>query len=611
MDVLSAQLEEKLKTLPREPGVYLMRDKTGQVIYVGKAKVLANRVRQYFGMGAQKDSKTASMVSHIADFEYIITDTEKEALFLESNLIKEYQPYYNILLKDDKHYPYIRVDMREDFPRVEIVRKIEKDGAKYFGPYLETLSIREILDAAYKIFPIRSCKKEIKEDGRKERPCLNYQMGRCPGPCGGYISKAEYHKVMEEVLSFLSGKFAPVEKELTRQMQEAAARQEYEKAASFRDKLRVLRRIAERQKAGMPNLKDADIFAVTIGEKYGAMQVFFVRRGKLSGMRRFYVEAPGAPEELMNGLLKQFYAEDSMIPKKIYVNTLPEDNTLLQEWFSDRAERKVEIIKPQRGDYRRLADLAGKNAKEALGRKESTEKRAYARTVGAAKSLGELLGMDYIHRMECYDISNTQGTDSVASMVVFLDGKPAKKEYRRFRIKTVEGADDFASMAEVLTRRILEGFRAEDKERGFGAVPDLIVIDGGKGQLSSAVGVLESLGVEDMHVIGLAKREEEIFLPYESEPIVLPKNAPEIGLLTAIRDEAHRFAITYHRNLREKRIISSELDRIKGVGNKRKIALMEAFGDIAGIKKASVDQLAAVKGVDISTAREIYKYFSD
>ena len=611
MDLLNPTIEAKLKTLPREPGVYLMRDKTGTVIYVGKAKVLNNRVRQYFGVGAQKDQKTAAMVSHIADFEYIITDTEKEALFLESNLIKEYQPYYNILLRDDKAFPYIRIDLNEDYPRVEIVRKVERDGAKYFGPYLESLTIREILDAAYKIFPLRNCKKDIYADGKKERPCLNYQMGRCLAPCAGKVSREEYHAIIAEVMGFLSGRFKKVEEELTRGMNEAAARQEYEKAAGYRDKIRVLHRISERQKAGFPNLKDTDIFAVAVGEKDAVIQAFFVRRGKLSSTRRFFIESPGEESLVMGSFLKQFYSSQTNIPRKVYVSVLPEDCALIAEWFSDISGRKVEIVKPQRGDNRRLAALATKNATEALKRKEQNEKRNFERTKGAAQALGELLGIGYVRRMECYDISNTQGTDSVASMVVFIDGKPDKKEYRRFRIKTVEGSNDFASMAEVLERRLLEGYRAEDKERGFGAVPDIIVVDGGKGQLSSAVAVLESLGMENINVIGLAKREEEIFLPYESEPIVLPKNSPIIGMITAIRDEAHRFAITYHRTLREKRTVSSVLDRITGVGAKRKKALIEAFGDIDGIKKASVDELAAVQGVDIATARAVYKYFQE
>ena len=611
MRLLNDVLEEKIKTLPRKPGVYLMRDEKGEVIYVGKAKVLKNRVSQYFGANAVKNSKTNAMVNKIADFEYIITDSEKEALILECNLIKEYQPHYNILLRDDKHYPYVRIDLKKDYPRVEIVRKVSRDGAKYFGPYLEAFSVREVLDGVHKLFPLRSCKKEITAGGRKERPCLNYQMGRCFAPCAGKISPEEYRKIVDEVIEFLSGKYRPVEKQLKEQMYAASEALDFEKAAACRDKLKILARITERQKAGFPDLNDKDIFAVALGEKTAAVQAFFVRKGKLSGAQRFFLDEPGDEAEILESVLKQFYMEKHTVAPKVYLSALPEDSALLAEWMADIAGRKVELLVPQRGDHKRLLDMARHNAEEAIKRKEQAERRAYERSIGAAKELGEALGIGYVRRLECYDISNTQGTDSVGSMVVFIDGKPDKKEYRRFRIKTVQGANDFASMAEVLTRRLMEGFRSEDKEHGFGAVPDLIIVDGGKGQLSSAVEVVESLGLEDtIRLAGLAKREEELFLPGDPEPIVFDKNSPVLGLITAIRDEAHRFAITYHRSLREGRTLASELDRIRGIGPKRKQALIGAFGDLEGIKRATVDELAAVPGVDIATAREIVKYFA-
>ena len=611
MRLLNEMLEEKIKTLPRSPGVYLMRDEQGTVIYVGKAKVLKNRVSKYFGANAVKNSKTNAMVNKIADFEYIITDSEKEALILECNLIKEYQPHYNILLRDDKHYPYVRIDLKKDYPRVEIVRKVSRDGAKYFGPYLEAFSVREVLDGVHKLFPLRSCKKEISAGGRKERPCLNYQMGRCYAPCAGKISKEEYRKIVDSVIEFLSGKYRPVEKRLKEEMYAASEALDYEKAAACRDKLKILARITERQKAGFPDLHDKDIFAVAMGEKTAAVQAFFVRKGKLSGAQRFFLEEPGEESEILGSFLKQFYMEKHTVAPKVFVSAQPEDCALLSEWLSDIAGRKVELLVPQRGDNKKLLDMARRNASEAIRRKEQAERRAYERSIGAAKELGEALQIGYVRRLECYDISNTQGTDSVGSMVVFIDGKPDKKEYRRFRIKTVQGPNDFASMAEVLTRRFLEGFRSKDKEHGFGAVPDLIIVDGGKGQLSSAVEVVESLGLEDtIRLAGLAKREEELFLPGQAEPIVFDKNSPVLGLITAIRDEAHRFAITYHRSLRQERTLSSELDRIRGVGPRRKQALIEAFGDIDGVKKATVDELAAVPGVDIATARQIVKYFS-
>ena len=610
--LLSPELEHKIKTLPKEPGVYIMRDQTGVVIYVGKAVNLMNRVRQYFTSSAGKAPKVAAMVAHVQDFEYIITDSEMEALILECNLIKQYQPYYNILLRDDKQYPYVRLNLKEDFPRIEIVRQIKRDGAKYFGPYLAAHSIREVLDAVYKLFPLRSCKKDLSKIKKGERPCLNYQMGRCYAPCAGKVSREEYHEVVKEVVDLLSGKYKKIEKILTEEMYQASEKLDFEKAALLRDKIAVLHRVAERQKAGFPDLNDKDLFAAAIGESEAVVQAFFVRKGKLQEAERFFLSNGATDEaEALDSFLKQYYLDKTHIPKKIYLGAELEDVEILSQWLSGLRGSQVELIAPKRGDNKKLVDMARKNAAEALVRKEQRRKKEFERTVGAAEALGTVLDIGYVRRMECYDISNTQGTDSVASMVVFIDGKPAKKEYRRFRIKTVEGANDFASMEEVLTRRLTEGFHADDREHGFGAMPDLIVVDGGKGQLSSAVGVLESLGLEDLPIIGLAKREEEVFLPGESQPLVLPRTSPALQLLTAIRDEAHRFAITYHRNLRQARTISSELDRIPGVGPKRKKILLEAFESVDAIRRASIDQLAAVKGVDIATARAIYRYFAD
>ncbi len=467
MQLLNTEVQEKLRTLPEDPGVYLMRDEKGVVIYVGKARVLKNRVRQYFGAGAQKQSKTAAMVSKIADFEYIITDSEKEALILECNLIKQYQPYYNILLRDDKHYPYVRVDFKKDYPTVEIVRRVDKDGAKYFGPYLEAYSVRQVMDAVYKIFPVRSCGKDIVAGGRKERPCLNHQMGRCLAPCAGLVSREEYHKVLLEVCEFLSGKYKKVRDRLAAQMKEASDNLEYEKAAAVRDKLKILDKLAVEQKASFPDLSDKDVFAAVSGEKYSVVQAFFVRKGKMMGARRFYTEHSENQAELMAGFLKQYYMDRQDAPGKVYLNEAPEDRELLEEWLRELNGRKVELLKPQRGEMKKLTDMAARNAFEAIRRKEQAEQRAYDRSVGAAQKLGALLGIENLKRIECYDISNTQGTDTVASMVVFENGKPSKKEYRRFRIKTVTGADDFASMAETLERRLLEGMKSGDKEHGF------------------------------------------------------------------------------------------------------------------------------------------------
>ena len=608
--LISQEVEQKLKTLPKSPGVYIMRDEKGQVIYVGKARVLANRVRQYFG-SSDKPAKVAAMVENIRDFEYIIVDNEVEALVLESNLIKQYQPYYNILLRDDKHFPYVRIDLREAYPAIQIVRRVANDGAKYFGPFLAAHSIREILDAVYKLFPVRSCRRDLSQQKKNARPCLNYQMGRCMAPCCGKVSQAEYREALEGVIELLSGRHKRLEKLWTEEMLKASEEMEFEKAAVLRDKIALLKRIGEKQKAGFPDLHDSDIFAAAQSGENAVVQAFFVRSGKLSQAERFYLDAGESSAEVLESFLKQYYTDKNAIPKQIYVSEMPEDGDTIQEWLSQKRGSKVSIVFAQRGDNRKLCEMAKHNAEEALERKEQNEKKEFMRTKGAALSLGQALGIGYIRRMECYDISNTQGTDSVASMVVFTDGKPDKKEYRRFRIKTVEGANDFASMEEVLTRRLMEGFRAEDHSTGFGAMPDLIVIDGGKGQLGMAVGVLESMGLEDVCVIGLAKREEEVFLPYRTDPLIFAKGTPELNLLTGIRDEAHRFAITYHRNLRTKRVLTSELDGIAGIGPKRKKVLIDRFGDIAGIREASLEELMHTKGIDATTARSIYRFFHE
>lgn len=607
--MISISVENKLKTLPDKPGVYIMRSESGRVIYVGKAKILKNRVRQYFG-STKKPAKVEAMVEEIADFEYIITDTEVEALILESNLIKKHKPYYNILLRDDKQFPYVRIDMREKYPAINIVRSVKKDGAKYFGPFLAAHNVREILDAVHKLFPVRSCKRDLSKLTKNARPCLNYQMGGCLGPCAGKTTEEEYRAALNGVTELLSGRHSGLKRRWETEMKEAAEQLDFERAAVLRDRLAVLNRLSEKQKAGAADLRDADVFGAAAGEENAVVQAFFMRSGKLSLTDRFYLDSNGSGAEVLESFLKQYYSDKTQIPKKIYVSEEIEDAEVISEWLSAIRGSRAELITPRRGDNKKLCEMAKNNAEQALLRKEQSDKKEFERTVGAARSLGELLGIGYIRRMECYDISNTQGTDSVASMVVFTDGKPDKKEYRRFRIKTVEGANDFASMNEVLTRRFMEGFNAEEKSVGFGAVPDLMVIDGGKGQLNMAVSVAESLGLEDIGMVGLAKREEEIFLPYKGDPIILKKNSPELRLITAIRDEAHRFAITYHRSLREKRTFESVLDKIPGIGPKKKLILLERFSDVDGIKNASIEELTAVKGIDATSARSVFRYFN-
>jgi excinuclease ABC subunit C len=599
-----SELENKLKQLPDKSGVYLMKDSEGKIIYVGKAKVLKNRVKQYF-TGVQKYAKVALMVSNIADLEYIICDTEMEALVLECNLIKKYRPYYNILLKDDKHFPYVRIDLAEPFPRVTVVRRVKNDGAKYFGPYIAAHTIRDVLDSIYKIYPLRSCKKDIpRAIEKKERPCLNYEMKRCVGPCTGTISEAEYGKMVGEVIAMLGAKQNRLKSKLKAEMLEASDDQNYEKAAMLRDKIKLIDQISGKQKAGFPNLNDKDVFGVWAGENIAAAQSFLVRNGKLEHAEKFYFEYAGEEDgEILSSFLKQYYMDSFAIPKHIYVSSELPDREPMEKWLSEKKGSKVEIILPSRGDNKKLAELARKNARDAVKLKEGLN----AKKQRALNNLAAAIGLAAeLKRIECYDISNTQGTDSVASMVVFEEGVPSRKQYRRFKIKTVEGSNDFASMQEAVTRRLLRGLNGD---AGFVPLPDLIVVDGGKGQLSSAVDALASLGLEDLPLISLAKREEEIFVPGSSDSILLKKMSPEFRLITSLRDEAHRFAITYHRKLREARQKKSELDEIPGIGPARKKALLKAFSGLEKIKEASIREMQSAPGIGEAFAQSVYEHF--
>lgn len=602
---LTENLQKKIKNLPQNPGVYIMRDKDGKVIYVGKARVLKNRVSQYFRKEAQKYAKVAAMVSHIADFEYIITDTELEALILECNLIKKYRPYYNILLKDDKHFPYVRVDLSEAFPRVTVVRSVKDDGAKYYGPFIAAHVIRDVLDQVYRLYPLRSCKNDIpRMIARGDRPCLNYEMGRCIGPCTGKVSKEEYDELVREVISVVSGNNLTVRRELAAKMNEAAESMNYEQAALLRDRIALIDRIREKQRAGFPNLDDKDIFAVEKGVKTAVVQAFLFRDGKLNYAQKYYFDYEDEPlSELMSEFLQQYYSEKSGIPKHIYTLPRPDDAELLQEWLSEKRGSKVEIKEAVRGDNRKLTELAKKNAGDAIKIKEGMQ----AQREAAAGNLAKALHLDAnLRRIECYDISNTQGTDNVASMVVFTDGKPDRKKNRHFRIKSFEGADDFASLNEVLTRRLLRGLQGDES---FLPMPDLIIIDGGKGQLHAARDALFSLGCEEIPIVSLAKKQEEIFVPGEDESILLKAHSPEFRLVTGIRDEAHHFAISYHRKLREKRHHTGELDKIEGIGQTRKRALLKAFGSVKNVKAATLEELLTIKGVPANIAQVVYQHF--
>ncbi len=602
---LSEKLKKRIKNLPQTPGVYIMRDKDGKVIYVGKALVLKNRVSSYFRKEAQKYAKVAAMVSHIDDFEYIITDTELEALILECNLIKKYRPYYNIMLKDDKHFPYVRVDLNEPFPRVTVVRSVKDDGAKYYGPFIAAHVIRDVLDQVYRLYPLRSCNNDIpRMIARGERPCLNYEMGRCIGPCTGKVSKEEYDELVKEVIGVVSGSNSKIRKELVRKMNEASENMNFEQAALMRDRIALIDRIREKQRAGFPNLDDKDVFAVEKGLKTAVVQAFLFRDGKLLYAQKYYFDYDGEPlSEIMGQFIQQYYAEKSGIPKHIYVLPRPDGSDLLMEWLSEKRGSRVEIREAVRGDNRKLVELARKNASDAIKIKEGMQ----AQREAAAGNLAKALDIDAeLKRIECYDISNTQGTNNVASMVVFTDGKPDRKKYRQFKIKGFEGANDFASLNETLERRLVRGLRGDES---FLPMPDLIIIDGGKGQLHAARDALFSLGCEDIPIVSLAKKQEEIFVPEKEESILLKVGSPEFRLVTGIRDEAHRFAITFHRKLREKRHHTGELDQIEGIGDTRKRTLLKFFGSVKRVREASLEELKAVKGLPDHVAEKVYEHF--
>lgn len=616
MEALS-NLQEKLKKLPDKPGVYIFKNSEGTIIYIGKAVVLKNRVRQYF-QSSKKGSKVTAMVAEAYDLDYIITDSEKEALILECNLIKKHRPHYNILLKDDKHYPYVRIDLKEDFPRVEVVRSIKDDGAKYFGPYLAAHLIREVLDSLMKNFPLRQCKKDIEKAlKRKERPCLNYQLNRCLAPCAGRISKEDYKIILGEVLDFLSGRYEQLITQLEEEMAHASKCLEYEKCAMLRDRIITVKDIMQKQKASFPDLNDKDIFALAKEDGEAVVQALFIRRGKMEYTERFYlIFEEETDEELLSYVIKQYYLSTPNIPRQIYLPLEISEKELIESWLSEKRGSRLYISAPKIGDNKKLVRLAELNAAESLQRKLVVRKREHEKTIGACERLAEALNIAYtLHRMECFDISNIQGTDSVGSMVVFLDGKPENKEYRRFKIKTVQGADDFKSMAEIIERRFKRALESlyggeENAKNGFENLPDLIIIDGGKGQLHAAYDALASLGMENTPVIGLAKQEEEIFLPFEKEPLILSKQSEELKLLQRIRDEAHRFAVTFHRSLREKKVGKSVLDEITGIGSKRKKALLKYFKAIRNIEQASVEELIKA-GLDKRSADAVYSYFKD
>ena len=608
-------LELKIAKLPDSPGCYLMKDAEGTIIYVGKAVNLKNRVRSYFRDTAHTP-KVAAMISHIADFDILLCDSNLEALCLECNLIKEHRPYYNILLKDDKHYPYLRVNLHEPFPRLTLARRMQKDGARYFGPYIGATAVKQVIDAVRDVFPLRTCKLTFPLK-RPVRPCINYDIKKCLAPCAGQCTEAEYWDMMDGVLAFLSGDYQPVIDQLTRSMEQAAERMEYEKAAAYRDKIRDVRGLMERQIAIRTDRSEQDIIALSQDGLDAMVQIVYVRGGRMLGGDHFLLEREGSEDagEVLAEFLTQYYEEGGLIPRNVLVQTLPEGTQeQLEQWLRQQKGAAVTLLMPRRGEKHDLVLLAEKNARDALEKRNARAAVREERTVGAAASLGRILGLkDFPRRIEGYDISNTQGVQSVGSMVVFIDGEPAKKEYRQFRIKTVEGANDFASLNEVLSRRFAHGVKekAEREAQGlslvggkFSDLPDLILIDGGPQQVRFAREAMLAQGL-DIPMFGLAERLEEIWLPNREEPIVLDHHTPELQLVQRVRDEAHRTAITHHRTLRGKAFTHSQLEDIPGIGPKRRKALLKHFGSIRAIREATEDELLAVDGINKPAAEAI------
>ncbi|HHT65471.1 MAG TPA: excinuclease ABC subunit UvrC [Clostridiales bacterium] len=612
-------MESKLNHLPEHPGVYIMKDHDGEIIYIGKAVSLKNRIRQYFRSTGHA-GKVGVMVTKVADFEYILTDNEVEALILESNLIKKHRPKYNVLLKDDKHYPFIMITIGEEYPRILLTRKIRKDNHRYFGPYTSAKAVRDTIEVIKKIFPIRTCNRIIKEGQAPDRPCLNFYIGQCWGPCLGNIMKDDYQEMIKDVCRFLEGKQEDVLKEFRMQMEEASENMQFEKAASLRDKIWAVKKILENQKIVSTSMVDQDILAFYQQGNQTVVQIFFIRSGKLISAEHQVMEDTDGVElnEVMNSYVKQFYGDSAFIPKEILIQEDIDDRETIEKWLTERRGSRVYIRIPRRGEKHKLLKMALRNAEEALQTYNLKAEREFARTHGAVLELQQVLNLSTIPvRMEAYDISNTQGTQSVASMVVFEDGKPVKKEYRRFRIKTVEGSNDFASMAEVVERRFKRGLEerikldqeGKDVSLGkFSRFPDLIIIDGGKGQLGAALSSMRKLNVDGIPAIGLAEEFDEIYTSQTGEPLVLPGNSSALHLLQRIRDEAHRFALTYHRSLRKKMSTHSVLQDIPGIGPKRMKNLIKAFGSVAGIKNASLEQLASVSGMNRKAAEVLKDY---
>ena len=614
-------LKDKVTKLPDQPGVYIMKDKYDEIIYVGKGKSLKNRVRQYFQSTKNKAPKVIAMVRQIDDFEYIIVDNEVEALILESNLIKKYKPKYNILLKDDKQYPYIKVTLNEKYPRVIKTRRVLKDGAKYFGPYPNVYAVNDTIDIIREVYPLRVCNRNLEKMNKKERPCLNYYIGKCLGPCQGNVDRDKYMDMVNEVIMFLSGRKEELTSLIEKKMADASKNLDFEEAAKYRDKLNSLNALQEKQTVTTANGVDQDVVGIARGIEEACVQIFFIRNGKIMGREHFIIEDTFEEDrkEIINSFIKQFYIGASYIPKEIIIEEEIDDLEIISTWLSKKKNAKVSIISPQRGDKKKLVEMVKRNALDMLDKYGDKFIKKSRENQKALNELKEAIGIDSeLNRIEAFDISNISGVESVGSMVVFERGEKKSSDYRRFRIKSRTTPDDYGSMEEVLKRRFIRGLEEKSimKEnqievKGFSSFPDLIMMDGGKGQVNVALRVLYDLNI-DIPVCGLVKDDfhRTRGIIYNNREIKLDERSLGFKLIYRIQEEAHRFAISYHRSLRSKSMFKSELDDIKGIGEKRKIELLKHFGSIDKIKKATSDELRNVKSMNKLAARELYNHFN-
>ena len=609
-------IEEELKKLPAKPGVYIMHGEKDEIIYVGKAISLKNRVRQYFQSSRNKGAKIERMVTHITRFEYIITDSELEALVLECNLIKEHRPKYNTMLKDDKSYPFIKVTVNEPYPRVLFARRMKKDKARYFGPYTSGGAVKDVIELVRKLYQVRSCNRNLPRDTGKDRPCLYYHMKQCKAPCQGYISQEEYRKNINKVIKFLNGDFQDTISELMEKMQKASEEMRYEDAMEYRDLIRSIEKIGERQKITGYGQEDRDIIAVAMDESEdlrdqdAVVQVFFIRDGKLIGRDHFYLRvAKGdTKSQVLSSFLKQFYAGTPFIPSEIMLQSEIEDVDIIEEWLTTRRKQKVHIRVPKKGTKEKLVELALENARMVLSKDRERIKREEGRTIGAVHEVEDWLGLENVVRMEAYDISNISGFESVGSMVVYEKGRPKRSDYRKFKIKWVQGPNDYASMEEVLTRRFTHESNGEFDS--FARLPDLILMDGGRGQVNIALKVLNNLGIS-IPVCGMVKDDHHRTrgLYFDNVEIPIDTSSEGFRLITRIQDEAHRFAIEYHRSLRSKEQVHSILDDIPGIGDTRRKALLRKFKSVENIRDASEEELAQTESMNAGSARQVYEFF--